>query len=207
MRKPTPATIIALIALFVALGGTTYAATSLPANSVGTKQLRNGAVTTPKLRNQAVTGSKVANNSLTGTQINASTLGTVTNAAHATNADQLAGSPASSYRAHCPPGLKQVPNGTLCFDFTDRGFTTWTAALNSCALAGMRLPDAGELVQAFNDLGAQQTFDWTSSYYSEPGNSWGVALAQTASRELLIAGGSVMNGAQEHYRCVTEASN
>ena len=32
---------IALLALFIALGGTTYAATSLPKNSVGTKQLRN----------------------------------------------------------------------------------------------------------------------------------------------------------------------
>jgi len=30
---------IALLALFLALGGTTYAAVSLPANSVGTKQL------------------------------------------------------------------------------------------------------------------------------------------------------------------------
>jgi hypothetical protein len=207
MQKPTPATVIALAALFVSLGGTTYAATNLPANSVGSKQLKTGAVTTRTLRGHAVTGSKVANNSLTGTQINVSTLGTVPNAAHATNADQLAGSPASSYRAHCPPGLKRVPNGNLCFDFTDRGFTTWTAALNSCALAGMRLPDVGELVQAFNDLGASQTFDWTSSYYSELVNTWAVALAQTASRELLIAGGSVMNGALEHYRCVTEASN
>ena len=35
---------ISLTALFVALGGTSYAAFSLPAGSVGTKQLRNGAV-------------------------------------------------------------------------------------------------------------------------------------------------------------------
>lgn len=37
------------IALFVALGGTSYAAVSLPRNSVGTRQLRNGAVTPKKL--------------------------------------------------------------------------------------------------------------------------------------------------------------
>jgi len=42
--------VISVIALFVALGGTSYAAiTSLPANSVGTKQLKNGAVTATKL--------------------------------------------------------------------------------------------------------------------------------------------------------------
>jgi hypothetical protein len=40
---------IGIIALFVALGGTSYAATQLPANSVGTRQIRSGAVTPAKL--------------------------------------------------------------------------------------------------------------------------------------------------------------
>ncbi|MGB2875846.1 MAG: hypothetical protein WBB76_10280, partial [Gaiellaceae bacterium] len=53
---------IALLALFIALGGTTYAATSLRANSVGAKQLKKNAVTNPKIKNGAVTGAKVANN-------------------------------------------------------------------------------------------------------------------------------------------------
>lgn len=41
--------VVALLALFVALGGGAYAATSLPANSVGTKQLKKGAVTLSKI--------------------------------------------------------------------------------------------------------------------------------------------------------------
>jgi len=52
MKKfhPSPALVISLIALFVALGGTSYAAiNALPKNSVGTKQLKNGAVTGAKL--------------------------------------------------------------------------------------------------------------------------------------------------------------
>ncbi len=40
---------LAIVALFVALGGTSYAATQLPANSVGTRQIRPGAVTPSKL--------------------------------------------------------------------------------------------------------------------------------------------------------------
>ncbi len=48
-RAPSPALVISLFALFVALGGTTYAATSLPANSVGTTQLKNSAVTRSKI--------------------------------------------------------------------------------------------------------------------------------------------------------------
>jgi hypothetical protein len=48
--RPSPATVIATIALMVALAGTGYAATSLPANSVGNKQLQTGAVTASKVR-------------------------------------------------------------------------------------------------------------------------------------------------------------
>ncbi len=48
-HRPSPALPIALLALFVALGGTVYAATQLPKNSVGTKQIKNKAVTRPKL--------------------------------------------------------------------------------------------------------------------------------------------------------------
>ena len=40
---------IALLALFVALGGTSYAALALPAGSVGARQLRNHSITPIKL--------------------------------------------------------------------------------------------------------------------------------------------------------------
>jgi hypothetical protein len=43
-----------LVALFVALGGTTYAATSLPRNSVGTVQLKDRAVTKTKISKTAI---------------------------------------------------------------------------------------------------------------------------------------------------------
>lgn len=65
MRKhprsaPSPALGMSLIALFVASGGTAYAVTTLPKNSVGTTQLKNDAVTAPKIKNGAVTASKIA---------------------------------------------------------------------------------------------------------------------------------------------------
>lgn len=44
---------IGLLALFIALGGTSYAAAKLPRNSVGTAQLRKGAVTASKLSHGA----------------------------------------------------------------------------------------------------------------------------------------------------------
>ena len=51
--RPSPATVLASIALLFALGGTSVAAVSvvLPRNSVGTPQLRNNAVISQKVRN------------------------------------------------------------------------------------------------------------------------------------------------------------
>jgi hypothetical protein len=58
--------LIAYTALFVALGGTSYAAISLPANSVGTQQLRDGAVTSRKLAKHSVTASSLDPKSIAG---------------------------------------------------------------------------------------------------------------------------------------------
>ncbi len=49
---------IALLALFMALGGTSYAAINLPRNSVGARQIRNHTITPGKL-NPAATGGYV----------------------------------------------------------------------------------------------------------------------------------------------------
>jgi hypothetical protein len=48
-RQFTYANVVATIALFVALGGGAYAATQLKKDSVGTRELKNGAVTAAKL--------------------------------------------------------------------------------------------------------------------------------------------------------------
>lgn len=48
---------VAYIALFVALGGTGYAATSLPAGSVGVQQIRNHVITPGKFNPRFIRGS------------------------------------------------------------------------------------------------------------------------------------------------------
>jgi hypothetical protein len=92
-RVPGPALILSLIALVVALAGTSYAALS---NSVGTRQLtdgavttkkiKTGAVTTDKIKDGAVTTTKIKNGAVTASKINTSGL-TVPNASHASTAD------------------------------------------------------------------------------------------------------------------------
>jgi hypothetical protein len=60
---------IGVLALFIALGGTGYAAISIPRNSVGSRQLRNGAVTTNKIAKGAVSASKLDSKSIAGTTV------------------------------------------------------------------------------------------------------------------------------------------
>jgi hypothetical protein len=52
--RPAPATVIASVALGVALSGTSYAAFVLPANSVGSKQLKENAVVSSKVKDQSL---------------------------------------------------------------------------------------------------------------------------------------------------------
>lgn len=85
--KLTYSNVMATIAVFIALGGVSYAASSLSKNSVGTPQLRSSAVTGAKIKNGAVMTAKLANGAVTGPKVDISSLGTVPSAAHATSAD------------------------------------------------------------------------------------------------------------------------
>src|SRR4051794_38465702 len=44
IRRPSPAMVVACVALAVALGGTSYAAVKLPANSVTTREVKDGSL-------------------------------------------------------------------------------------------------------------------------------------------------------------------
>ena len=50
-RMPSPPMLVALLALFVALGGSSYAALRLPKNSVGSRQLKKNSVKSSKVKN------------------------------------------------------------------------------------------------------------------------------------------------------------
>src|SRR5215207_4880314 len=63
-RRPSPAMAVALLALFVALGGTSYSAITLSKNSVRSKHIVNGQVKRPDIARSAVTSRKVKDSSL-----------------------------------------------------------------------------------------------------------------------------------------------
>jgi hypothetical protein len=135
---------MATMAVFIALGGGAYAAIKLPANSVGTKQIKkngvraadiasgavtatkivsngvqtpallDGAVTFGKLGANAVDGSKVVDNSLGGADVNESTLGQVPQAALAAQADSLSRVDYETATASAPPSSASTAVTAVC---------------------------------------------------------------------------------------------
>ena len=98
---------IALLALFIALGGTTYAATALPKNSVGPRQLKKNAVTAPKVRNNSLTGADVVEAKLAKVPL-AKTADTAKSATSAGNATTVNGYAVRRFVASVASGGAQV---------------------------------------------------------------------------------------------------
>jgi hypothetical protein len=98
--KLSYANVTATVALFLSLGGVSYAAVHLGKGSVGTAQLkreavsiakiRKGAITSVKLAQGSITSAKIADDAVTGAKVNTETLGTVPAAVHAAEANHAA---------------------------------------------------------------------------------------------------------------------
>jgi hypothetical protein len=204
--RPSHATAVAYLALFVALGGTVYAATQLPKNSVGAKQLRKNSVTTTKIKGEAVTAAKVKKGTLTGNQIDASTLGTVPNAANAQALGGLSASQVSeAAKLRCPAGT--IPSAGICVEGAERTPPVNLAdAMVECAKSNRRLPSMGELttfdIQHFSE---PPNPEWVDSEFQNGALEMGIIVSASAPNNLTVA---FQEASGIHrYRCVTTASN
>jgi hypothetical protein len=70
-RRPSPALVVACIAVAVALGDVSYATVQsiVPRNSVGTPQLKTNSVGTPQLKTNAVGFAQIKSNSITSAKV------------------------------------------------------------------------------------------------------------------------------------------
>jgi hypothetical protein len=82
ISRPSPALIVAIVALVMALGGTSYAALKITG-----KNVQNSTLTGLDFKNKSLEEKELKPDTLTGSRINESTLGTVPSAQHAATAD------------------------------------------------------------------------------------------------------------------------
>jgi hypothetical protein len=192
-RRPSHATVVAYLALFVALGGTgAYAA-----NTVFSTDIVDGEVKTPDLASVAVTNAKVATNAVTAGKIatNAVTTGKVAD-------NNLTGTDIANTNSIGPAeiaglgGADIADNSLTGADITDQsGVDTcvlstrvgqlcvrvenfaraWTPAFLHCANLDLRLPtlsEAMELVRTHDIPDAdQQEYFWTQDQFQLNSNS------------------------------------
>jgi hypothetical protein len=204
-RHLTYANVMATLAVFIALGGTGYAVTALPRNSVGPRQLRRHAVSNAKLAPRAVTASRVKDDALSGKQIKESTLSKVpsaTSADHAATSDAattVGGLTAPQLKDRCPAGTVLYEGS--CFETAQRqpAGVDWKDASRECEGVGRRLPDASELTWFASGAGVPFAgFEWTSDF-------------EDAAHVMTIDDNGdpfLDQGGQHHpFRCVASLSN
>jgi hypothetical protein len=174
LKAPSPALVIATAALFVALGGSSYAVFK-----VGTKNIKNGSVTTAKLHNGAVTNKKIANGAVTRNKINTTGL-TVPNALHANNASAAGSSTfANTAGSAQPVAFAQVTSaGALVPANTKNvGFAT-VDTLNSAIFCIGGAP--------FTVRGAQATIDERASGFQSDQVGLGTITGCPASTQAFV---------------------
>ena len=107
-KTPSPALVISLLALFVALGSGAYAA-----SKIGTSDLKKNAVTTPKIAKNAVKSNKVANGKLKGKDLADGTLGgsKLAPIVEVTDTTDVATFEIGTASVSCPAGTRVVSGG------------------------------------------------------------------------------------------------
>ncbi len=111
--RPSPALVISLIALFVALSGTVYAAAKINGRLIKVKslpgnRLKVGSLPGNRLRPGTISGAGLAPGSVTGTQIDLSTLGRVPSALNASSADSAGSAQTAVSAQHADDALNAI---------------------------------------------------------------------------------------------------
>lgn len=215
--RRSPALVVACLALFVALGGSVYAAKRINGHTIKVKSLPGnrltpGSVPGNRLRPGAIPGGRIARGSITGAQIDTATLGRVPSAGraefaeaagsaetalHALSADSAR--TVNGYDAGCGEGLRifagacwQVVAANVARNAPD--------AAAACADAGGELPSALALAAFAEQPGIELApgDEWSGDVTTVSGPDAYSVVTVTKSAEIKYALSTNTN----RYRCV-----
>jgi hypothetical protein len=223
MRLPSPALVVAGLALFVALGGTVYAAKkaridgkAVKVKSLPGNRLKLRSIPANRLKPGVLTGALAGQSGpITGAEIDELTLGQVPEAAHAISADTaqsavdaqtavnavnaINAQNVNGHEAGCLPGTQQFA-GACWQSFSSETAVSAPAAANACAVQGGALPEALQLA----------AFSQQPGVVLDGGTEWSSDIPVVSSPGLygvvtVAASGEVASTASTNtrkYRCV-----
>jgi hypothetical protein len=193
-RHFTYANLMATLAVFIALGGSSYAALNLTGRDV-----KDGSLTYRELKR----------NTLGGTRIKESLLRKVP---RARNADRLNGLRAGRLLVRCPDAT--VPVSDVCIETAPRAAAPYRIAAGTCegvnrpATPGRRLPSHDELMTAIGDYGITLASggELTRNVYpsSDPGRVDVLFITDPVGNVALTSDTATGGKA---FRCVVDPSN
>jgi hypothetical protein len=199
LKVPRPrltyANVVATLALFVALGGSSYAALKISGRDI---------------QKHTITGQNIRQNSLGRHQIKESSLSAVP---RALSAARLGGYTAERFLVRCPQGT--IPAAGICIETTARPPAAYGRAVDLCGMtdaqsaAGRRLPTHNELMEALQHpeiqlaAGGELTSEVSAST-SEPGRVNDLYITEKGGAVGLTP--DIGSGAKS-YRCVAPPLN
>ncbi len=209
IRWPSPALIVAAIALFVALGGTVYAAGKISGRAIKVKSLPGNrlklhSVPANRLKPGAIGGGSQSAAQITGAEIDELSLGQVPEAAHAETADSaqsafeaetaqnaihaVDASTVNGHGAGCLPGTQ--PFAGACWQSSPSGTAlTAPAAAALCAAQGGTLPEALQLAAFSQQPGVtlDAGHEWSSDVTNVSGEDLYGVVTVSASGKIDVA--------------------
>ena len=190
------ANVMATIAVFIALGGSSYAALTITGQNV---------------KNSSLTWRDLKRNTLGPSRIKESRLGRVRRAA---NADRLNGLVAAQLLVRCPPGT--FPTGGTCIEFVPRAPAAYGIAVLACQSAGRdrtpgrRLPTLGELQAAFSRVDPAPGGELTGHVYPStvnPGEASVLYVVSKSARQVGLVEDRGDPANTKAFRCAADPLN
>jgi hypothetical protein len=206
----TYANVIATLALFVALGGTSYAVLHIRSsdvvdNSLRSRDIRDNSLRGRDVRDRTLRARDVGRDSLGPGVIKESTLELVP---RAQDAQRVGGATAEDLRLRCPPDTEAKAG--VCIESSPRSPDGFLGATDRCDQVGRGLVTMAQLDPFARTRGPLSQPEWTASVYRNPGN--GQSPVEQLEAVVLEGGGNVSYdrvylAVQHPFRCVALPSN
>jgi hypothetical protein len=203
-RRLTYANVMATVAVFIALGGSSYAALQIDSGDI-----TNNSVRGVDVRNRTLSDRDVRRNGLTGRSIRESRLGRVP---HARDADRLDGKSAADLVDRCPSGTFGIAD--VCVETTARSPIPYNSAVIECATTGLapggpgrRLPTHSELRAALSGVQLASGGELTAEVYPSSATPGDVAILVVTDQVGSVTLTENTAAGAKAYRCVTDPRN